>query len=206
MNEFIYCFLIYIIGSHLGFLCETIWCILKNGKLESRKGLIYETLIPIYGIAALLITVIIEYFNIKNYGIIFIISFLISGIIEYVSSVIQERCFHTKSWDYSHMKFNLNGRINFVYLLLFSIIGVFWCKIYPVIINFIINIFKSSLKEIIIIIFIFNVYDTFISICASLRQRERREGIKPKNKYELWLDKKYNDEKMMKIYANAKVI
>ena len=50
------------------------------------------------------------------------------------------------------------------------------------------------------------VYNCYISIVASYRQKLRRNGIKPKNKYEEWLDKKYNDEFLIKIYTNAKVI
>lgn len=177
-------------------------------KIESRKGLIYGYFIPIYGIATVLISLMIDIFNIKHYGLFFIITFLICGIVEYLSSFIQEKAFGTKSWDYSKMVGNLHGRVNLLYLLLWSILGIFWCKYYPLMINLIFKILSSInlLNEITIICTILMIYNCYISIVASYRQKLRRKGIKPKNKYELWLDKKYSDEVLIKIYANAEVI
>ena len=120
MNKFITYFWIFIVGSFLGFLCETIWCIIRWKKIESRKGLIYGYFIPIYGIATVFISLLIDLFNIKNYGLFFLIIFLICAIVEYISSVCQEKCFGTKSWDYSKMIGNLHGRINLLYLSLWS--------------------------------------------------------------------------------------
>lgn len=208
MNKLIEYFWIFVIGSTIGFICETIWCVIKNKKIESRKGLIYGWFIPIYGIATVFISIVVEILNIKNFSLFFIITFIICGIVEYISSFIQEKCFGTKSWDYSKMLGNINGRINILYLVAWSIIGVLWCKYYPIIISFIAITLSSInlLNEITLICFIFMLYDCFISIVATYRQKLRRKGINPKNKYEVWLDKKYNDEVLNKIYANAKVV
>lgn len=208
MNKFITYFWIFIVGSFLGFLCETIWCIIRWKKIESRKGLIYGYFIPIYGIATVFISLLIDLFNIKNYGLFFLITFLICAIVEYISSVCQEKCFGTKSWDYSKMIGNLHGRINLLYLSLWSILGIFWCKYYRIIINSIISFMLNInlLKEITFISLIFIIYDCYISIVATYRQKLRRKGIKAKNKYELWLDNKYDDETLGKIFANAKVV
>ena len=149
---------------------------------------------------------IIEIFKIKNYYLFLIITFFISAIDEYLSSLFQEKCFGTKSWDYSNMKGNINGRINLLFLLGWSIIGILWCKYYSNILNTIFSLLNNInlLNEITFICFILLIYDCYISIVASYRQTSRRRGIKPRNKYEKWLDKKYNDEFMQKIYANAK--
>ena len=208
MDNFIKYFWIFIIGSFIGFVCETIWCLIRWKKIESRKGLIYGHLIPIYGIATVIISLVIEFFDIKNYYLFFIITFLICAIVEYISSYCQEKCFETKSWDYSKMIGNLHGRINILYLSIWSIMGIFWCKYYQKIINIIIIPLTNLniISEITILFFIFTLYNCFISICASYRQKLRRKEINPKNKFEIWLDKKFNDERLNKIYANAKVI
>lgn len=201
-------FWLFITGSFLGFLLETIWCLIRWHKLESRKGLIYGHLIPIYGIATMFISMLVEIFNLKNYGLFFIVTFLICAVVEYLASVIQEKCFGTKSWDYSTMKGNLHGRINLIFLVGWSLVGILWCQYYPTILNFIYQILNSInlLKEITLIFFIIILYDCYISITASYRQKLRRRGIKPQNKYEAWLDQKYSDERLLKIYANAKKI
>ena len=74
MSKFIEFFWIFITGSFIGYICEMIWCIIRWKKIESRKGLIYGHLIPIYGIATVIISFIIEIFNIEKY-----ILFLVVG-------------------------------------------------------------------------------------------------------------------------------
>lgn len=208
MNSFNLYFWIFVVGSFLGFLCETIWCMIKWKKIESRKGLIYGHFIPIYGIATVFISLIVNLLDIQNYGLFFIVTFFICAVVEYISSLFQEKVFGTKSWDYSKMIGNLHGRINLLYLSLWSIMGIGWCKYYPRIINLIFEALTSInlLNEVTIIAFILMLYNCYISIIASYRQKLRRRGIKPRNQYELWLDKKYNDEVLEKIYANAKAI
>lgn len=198
----------FILGSFIGAILETIWCIIRWKKLENRKGLIYGYFIPIYGIATVLITLITENFNIHNYGIIFLETFIICSIVEYLSSIFQEKCFATKSWDYSKMKGNIHGRINLLYLLIWSILGILWCDYYKILIDFLVKLINKTnlLNEITIMCVILMFYNCYISFIASYRQKLRRKGLKPRNKYEEWIDKKYNDQTMKKIYTNAKYI
>lgn len=201
-------FWIFVFGSFIGCFVETIWCIIKNRRYESRKGLIYGYFIPIYGIAAVLISFVFSLFQIKNFFSFFVITFLICALVEYISSYFQEKCFGTKSWDYSKMFLNINGRINVLYLLFFSVLGVFWGKYYNVILHGFIN-FLDNLKllNIITILFLFfMIYNCIISILASYRQKMRKKKVRAKNKLEAWIDQKYNDEFMKKVYANAKFV
>lgn len=199
---------IFLLGSFLGFILETIWCLIRNKRLESRKGLIYGLLIPIYGIATIIIDIFTKMLNLNSFVEFFIAVFIICGITEYLSSVFQEKCFGTKSWDYSEMKYHINGRINLVYLLAWSTLGIFYCKLYPIIIDTHISFLSEHgiLNEVTALVSIFLLFDIIISILATSRQKSRREGKKPINKLEVWLDKKYNDEYLKKVYANSIVV
>jgi len=205
MNKLFEYFWLFIIGSFFGFLVETIWCFIKNKKIESRKGLIYGPFTPIYGIAAVFITLILDIFNPKKKINVFIFTFVIYLIVEYTSSFLQEKIFGTKSWDYKNFPLNINGRVNFIYILIFSFLGLFWAKLYPKILmyTYIILNYFDLYNFISILLIIFVLYDIIISVIASYRQKLRRKGIKANNKIEFWLDKKYNDEYLKKIYANA---
>lgn len=205
MRNIIKYFWLFIFGSFFGFIVETLWCLIKNKKIESRKGLIYGPFTPVYGIAAVFITLLIELFKTKSYFGVFLITFIISFLVEYLSSICQEKCFGTKSWDYSKMPLNINGRVNLFYVLAFSIIGLIWLEIYPTFLKLIQQILIStSIYYLISIIFgVFMIYNIIISILASYRQKLRRSNIQPKNKFEIWLDKKYTDEYLKKVYANA---
>ena len=45
-------------------------------------------------------------------------------IVEYLSSWILEKLFHTRWWDYSHYKFNIHGRVCLLNSVLFGVLGV----------------------------------------------------------------------------------
>ena len=57
-----------------------------------------------------------------------------------------------------------------------------------------------------IILMIFMTYDLTISALAADRQSERIENIPPSNKLEKYLDKRYPDEYMDKIFNNRKYV
>lgn len=208
MEEFYKFFWLFVFGSFLGFLLETIWCMIRWRKIESRKGLIYGHLIPIYGLAGMFVAVIIELLSIKKKHTIFLVTFFIGAIVEYFSSLFQEKVTGTVSWDYSNMKYNLHGRINLVYLLGFGLFGIVWCGLYPKFLELLTMLFynENIFKVITYCMFVFIVYDLFISLVAMIRQKNRRKGWLPKNKFEIWLDNKFPDEYLKKIYANSMIV
>ena len=135
------------------------------------------------------------------------VTFLIGGIVEYCSSFFQEKFTGTISWDYSDMKFNLHGRINLVYLIGFGFFGIAWCSIYPRFLSSLYDFFSDNMLIIFTIgMCLFMAYNMFISLAATVRQKSRRHGEESKNKFELWIDNKYPDERLTKIYANSKLV
>lgn len=196
---------LFIFGSFFGFVIETIWCLIRWRKLESRKGLIYGYFIPIYGIAGVFLAFVTNVFNISKKIVVFIASFLIGGLVEYFSSLFQEKVTGTISWDYSDMKFNLHGRVNLVYLIGFGLFGLLWFMIYPDFLNILHKIFTNNNLFMVIsfVMMFFMIYNMFISLVAMIRQKRRRDGYLAKNKFEVWLDNKYPDKFLKKIYANS---
>ena len=58
--------LIFMIGSFIGYIVEMLYCYLKNGRFESRKGVIYGPFSPVYGFGAIVFTILLyklEHFN-----------------------------------------------------------------------------------------------------------------------------------------------
>ena len=205
MNSLVKYFWLFIFGSFFGFVIETIWCMIRWRKIESRKGLIYGHFIPIYGFAGVLVAVILELFSISKMKFMFLVAFIIGGIVEYFSSLFQEKVTGTLSWDYSDMKFNLHGRINFVYLMGFGLFGILWGSIYPKFLDCLYNIFNTEgiLIIVTVLMSIFMGYNIFISLVAMIRQKKRRNKVAAQNKFEIWLDIKYSDDFLKKIYANS---
>ena len=205
MKYFIWYFSIFVLGSFFGWLLETIWCVIKNSRLESRKGLIYGYYIPIYGVATVLISLVVENFKVSNIWLIVLTTFIVCFIVEYLSSLFQEKCFGMKSWDYSNMILNVNGRVNIIYLLAWSFLGIIWAKYYAVVLKFIfVTLTRYKILNLVAVLyFMYMVLNSLISIIACTRQKMRMMGKGANNKFEIWIDNHYNDEYMKKIYANA---
>ena len=204
MKEILCYFWVFVLTSFLGFLVETIWCYLRYKKIESRTGVIYEPLIPIYGIAGILIMFIIKIFEMSKWYQVFLIGFVISTVVEFITSFLQEKIFATKSWDYSSFRFNLFGRVNLLYSILFGIVALFS---YEVFLKHFLS-FYENLNIIIhfiilsICLFIFMVYDFTISFVAVYRMKERKRNIERNNKFFNYIDNKYTDDYLKKVYAN----
>ena len=208
MQKFISYFWLFLIGSFIGFIIETLWCLLIHHKIEWRKSLIYEPLIPIYGLASIFIIIVGKLFQLKKDWQIFISGFFISTVIEYLASFFQEKIFGTISWDYRNLPLNISGRVNFIYSFLFGLTTlIFYNKFLLPVAHF---FFSLSLTKPLIILFLLTLFafilDVIISAVASLRMQERRHNIFRNGPFWHYIDNKYNDEFLKKIYPNAIII
>ncbi len=113
-------FLLFITYSFIGWLMEMIVTVIEDHEIVNR-GFLIGPYCPIYGVCSMLIILILH--KINNPIILFICSILICSIGEYVTSFILEKIFKARWWDYSHIKFNLNGRICLRNCLFFGILG-----------------------------------------------------------------------------------
>lgn len=123
MFDIIKCFITFSIA---GFIAEFIHCALrgrKSGKL--LKG----PWCPLYGIGGLIIFLFIKKLP-KNILIIYITGVIISSIVEYLTSIILEKIFKKRWWDYTGRVLNINGRICLENSLLFGIMAILLVYIY----------------------------------------------------------------------------
>lgn len=111
----------FIIYSFIGWCLESIYKTIIFKK-PTNSGFLYGPFCPMYGIGAVLMIELGKLSN--NPIIIFIISFILFSVWEYVVAIILEKCFKTKYWDYSDLKFNLQGRICLKNSIYWGILGV----------------------------------------------------------------------------------
>lgn len=191
------------IGSFVGVLVELIWCLLKNGYLESRSGLVYGPFNLLYGIGAVALSV--SLYKYRNFARTrsFLGGFLVGSLVEYVCSWIQEAAFGSRSWDYSDMPFNLNGRICLLYSVFWGFLGVLWIKsIYPRMSELILRIPNRAGKIITWVILAFFVINAVVSLIACFRWSQRVEGVEAANAFWKFVDIRFPNERMQRIYAN----
>lgn len=194
-------FWIFIIGCVFGCLVEVLNHFIHYGNFVSRSGLIYGPLNPVYGFGLVIFVLFLS--KIKNPILIFIGGMLLGGGFEYVCSFVQEKVFGSISWDYSHQLFNIGGRTSLKYMLIWGVLALIFMKfIYPILSNLIEKIPVKIGRILTVILVVFVIFDAVISIIACLRQSERALGEKASNKFEVFLDKHYPDERLNKIFEN----
>ena len=101
---------------------ETLWVSWCNKRLVDR-GFLIGPYCPIYGCGALLIILFLNKFSF-NPILLFIMTMLICGVLEYFTSWFMEKVFKARWWDYSDRKFNINGRICLRNLIAFGVMGL----------------------------------------------------------------------------------
>ena len=127
-------FLLYFIYSTIGWILEVGLAFYEHKKFINR-GFLIGPYCPIYGVGCLLLTILLSKY-INEPGVIFALSIFICATLEYLTSYLMEKIFKLRWWDYSNMKFNINGRICLETLIPFGIIGVLVVKyISPFLIN-----------------------------------------------------------------------
>lgn len=201
--------LIFLIGSFIGFVHENLLEIIQ-GYNRLKQGLIYEPLIPVYGFGALAYYFVYKDIKLENRKkitrvlTIFGIGFLVGGGIEYMLSYAQEKIFGTISWNYTYMKFNLNGRTSLFHASFWGLAGVlFYFVILPLFKKMDTYLEKKPNYILIGLLSAILLFDASISTIACLRHMDRRDGVVPRNKVEMYLDVHYPDELLNKIYTTA---
>ena len=199
-------FFVFIIGCIIGYCVEMLWCYLRLGYFESRQGLIYGPFSPVYGMGAVLFTVVLYRFRHSSSLVIFLASGVIGGIFEYLCSLFQELIFGTVSWEYSNSPLNVHGRTNVFYSACWGILGLIFLKhMLPFFTNLIESIPNRPGKMIAWILLIFMVFDILISGAAIRRQTNRHLGIPANNPVAVFLDEHYTDEYLKKVYPNMQL-
>jgi uncharacterized membrane protein len=162
MEKFIYVVLLFFIYSFLGWLMEVIISLVKRHKFINR-GFLIGPICPIYGIGANLITILLNQYS-KEPITLFLMSVIICTTLEYFTSYIMEKIFKNRWWDYSQMKYNINGRVCLECSIPFGIGSciLFYC-INPILFYGLNNINISILKIISIILLLILFIDIIIS-------------------------------------------
>ena len=126
--DFFNLFWIFIVCCVLGLLIETIYHAVVFGGYQDRAGVLYGPFSPIYGFGAVLMTVALNRFHDKPIPIIFLVSAVIGGAFEYLTSWFMQFAFGIIAWDYTGTFLSIDGRTNFVFMCMWGVLGCVWVK------------------------------------------------------------------------------
>lgn len=171
-----YCILFFIF-SFLGWVMEVTLTLITDKKFVNR-GFLLGPCCPIYGCGCILLNLLLHNYT-NNILVLFILTMFTCSSLEYITSFLMEKIFKLRWWDYSQMKFNINGRICLETMTPFSILGVLAIKYATPF--FITNINKLSEKTILIISIILItlfIIDVIISLTIVFKLKFVSKNIK----------------------------
>ena len=122
MNDIWTLFLLFVLYSFLGWLCESLYCSVPAGRFVNR-GFLNGPFCPIYGAGAMLVVTVLA--PLKDRAVLlFLAGALLTSLVEYLTGLLLETLFHTKYWDYSAHRFHLHGRVCLKNSLLFGAMSI----------------------------------------------------------------------------------
>lgn len=143
-----------------------------------NRGFLIGPICPIYGIGGILIMLLLNKYS-KDPLVLFIMSILICSILEYSTSFIMEKLFKNRWWDYSNMKFNINGRICLETMIPFGVLAI--CLFYglnPTLLKIFASIPTTILHIICIVIAVVLITDLIISFNIIIKLKNISNSIK----------------------------
>ena len=195
---------LFFVGAFVGDIIETIFCRITMGEWMSRSSVVWGPFSIVWGLAIAAATLMLYKYKDRSDGFLFLIGTGLGGAYEYLCSVFTEVVFGKVFWDYSDIPFNLGGRINLLYCFFWGIAAVVWFKLIYTRLSKVIEKIPVKFGKITTwILVVFMIANVLMSCFALTRYDQREKGIDAKQSWQVWLDKHYDDEKMMRIYPNA---
>lgn len=156
-------FLLFFIYSFIGYIVESISVSIMEKKVVLNRGFLVGPYIPIFGYGSMAMILTLQKYK-GDIIALFIMSMTVCLTIEYLCSLIAEKIFHLRWWDYSDKKFNINGRICLKNGVLFGLAGVIVVEyLNPYLENLILLLPNNIMVIISIILSIIFYADTIVS-------------------------------------------
>lgn len=166
MKYYINSFLLY---SMIGFLLETT---LKTFFFpHMNNGIMFGPWIPVYGLGCCLIIVIMRFvFNrikvnrIIKIFLVFLFSFFLLTLLEWVGGILIELLFHRIFWDYSDLKFNFGHYIALEMSLIWGIMSLFIIYLVKPCVDWLIKKIPSFVTYFVFFLFLCDLVYTFVNL------------------------------------------
>ncbi len=171
--------------SAVGWLGESIYCSVGARKWVNR-GFLKGPMCPIYGTGALAMAITLT--PIKNLDIripmfghdvlitpvlVFVAGMIVCDIVEFITSVLMEKLFHARWWDYSNKKFNIQGRICLGHTFYWGIASILFLYIvHPIVVECFSNLLDSAAIIIFVCVMVLFIIDLIFAVYRALDVRK----------------------------------
>lgn len=196
-------FWVFFLASYLGCLAETAFMFLTRGELQNRSGVLYGPFSLVWGLGAVLFTLCFCRRSGRSGWQIFLLGSLLGAAYEYACSWLQEVLFGACFWDYSHLPFNINGRVNLIFSLFWGAAALLWVRwLYPWLADLIRLIPSRFSRGLTRAAAVFLALDILLTAGALSRMDARGHGLPPANRVEVFLDRRFPDSRLLSTFSN----
>ncbi len=177
MDNIIKYVLLFFFYSFGGWCLESTYCSIGEKKLINR-GFLTGPLCPIYGTAAVVMAVFLYPF--KDIPlVVFLLGIVVCDVVEYMTSLIMEKLFSARWWDYTYEFMNLNGRISLKHSLHWGVVSVvFVLLIHPAVEKLYYKIDADIIKYLLIAILLIFAADVVNAVRKAADFRKLQSKIK----------------------------
>lgn len=200
--------IIFFLGSMAGLLIEEVWMLATAGLTESRVGLVWGPFSPLYGMGAVLLTVMS--FCLRRRGArswqVFVVSAVVGGALEQLTGWSMSVFFDAESWTYLHLPDHITQWVAWRFLLMWGVLGLVWCRVVTPRLLYQIGMPTSRRQAVFVtLVALYLVADVVMTLVCFDRKAERDAGIPPANAFEEWVDTNYSDEFIAGRFQNLKI-
>lgn len=196
----------FFISGVAGDIVETVFMWATTGRVMSRSSFLYIPFSIVWGAGGALGVGLLDSAR-KSKILVFLGGFFFGGVFEYSCSVLAEFLFGTTFWDYSHIPFNLNGRINLLFCGFWGIAALILIYlIYPVVSRWVEKIPLISGTILTWVLMVIMVLTALASSLAITRYVQRQASIPPRSVVSEFLDDQYPDAMVEEVYPYMKIV
>lgn len=200
-------FLLFFIYSICGWILE-VGLKLREFKRFINRGFLIGPYCPIYGYGAVMITILLNRYK-YDFVVLFIMTMVTCGVLEYLTSFVMEKMFKARWWDYSKNRFNLNGRVCLETMIPFGLFGLLITYVTnPFIIDSLNKVNSHSLNIIAIVLLIIFIIDNIISfvIIGGFRKVATQIGREGKEDNTEQITKRVREVLINKSWAHRRLV
>lgn len=198
---------LFLIAGFAGDLIEVVFWLVTRGELTSRSSLLYGAFSVVWGLAAVLLTLVFHRMDDQSGARIFMAGTVLGGLYEYICSWVQELLFGACFWDYRHLPLNIHGRVNLVFCLFWGVAALVWVRlVYPALCAFIDRVPRRGGRRFVRLAALFLVCSTVLSAAALCRMEQRRKDVPAAGAVSRFLDENYPDSRLKARYPNMGIL
>ena len=200
-------FWIFMLGNVVGFVLETIYALVTTFHFQVRVGLVFGPFIPVYGMGAVAITLILSrLYNQKDF-LIFLASMFIGGAFEYLWQLCPAGGIWNGVLGIQRVALECGGTYQSDVFLFLGILGLVWVKdLYPALSREIQKVPKKAGRRVTAIVSVLMAIDILLSVGAVYRRSERVNQIPATNVVQEFFDTYFPDSYLDFIFPHMEYV